>query len=259
MTVRSVKFVLSILAVMCFLLPAAAMAEDAPPPLAEVWMVTPKSGHGEEFRKAIKEHMAFRSENGDSREWQAYTPVLGDELNRIAIRFCCFSWADHDAYQEEMAGADKIRTHFAKHVTPHVEKWTHYFDQMNWSHSNWVEGKEPYKYYAVTEFDITPAHAAEFKAARDKLIQIGINQGWATDERPWLWTTRIGGTPQQSVVIPHVNYASFDRDQDAFFRFLSEHMGNDKAVALLEEFSSATKKSYFQIWEHETSLSMSRD
>ena len=110
MNKRPVNFVLSVLAALFFLLPAVSMAEDSPPPLAEMWMVTPKAGHGSEFYKALAEHMAFRSEHGDPREWQAYTPLLGDELNRVAIRSCCFSWADQDAYQAWRRGQRNQRT-----------------------------------------------------------------------------------------------------------------------------------------------------
>ena len=58
---RPVNFVLSVLASLFIMAPAISMAEDSPPPLAEMWIVTPKADHGSEFYKAITVHMAFRS------------------------------------------------------------------------------------------------------------------------------------------------------------------------------------------------------
>ena len=256
---RPVNFVLSVLAALFIMAPAISMAEDSPPPLAEMWIVTPKADHGSEFYKAIAEHMAFRSEHGDPRKWEAYSPLLGDQLNRLAIRFCCFSWADQDSYQAWSDDAKKINEHFQEHVAPHTEKWEHYFENMDWGNSNWVEEGGPYKLFAVTEFNLKAGHSAAFDAARDKMSQIALNQGWASSDHSWLWATTIGGKPQESIIVPHKNYASMDRDEDTFIRFLSKHMGDEAASALLEQFSGATWGSSFQIWELQEKYSMSSD
>ena len=256
---RPVNFVLSVLAALFIMMPAVSVAEDSTPPLADLWMVTIKADHGPEFYKAIAKHMAFRSEHGDPREWEAYTPLLGDELNRLAIRFCCFSWADQDQYQAWSDEATKINEHFQEHVAPHTEKWGHYFESLDWGNSNWVEEGEPYKLFAVTEFKLKAGHSADFDAARDKMSQIALNQGWASNDRSWLWATTIGGKPQESIIVPHKNFASMDRDEDSFIRFLSKHMGDDAASALLKQFSGATWGSSFQIWEHQEKYSMSSD
>jgi hypothetical protein len=254
---RQVKFVPGILAVLFFMLPAVGAAEDSPPPLAEMWIVTPKADHGTEFYKALGEHMAFRSEHGDPREWQAYSPLLGDQLNRLAIRFCCFNWADQDGYQEWDEQAEEITAHFNEHVGPHAEKWEHYFESMDWENSHWPDDVAQYKLFAVTEFNLKPGEGADFRAARDKILQIALNQGWATGDHAWLWASTIGGKPQESIIIPHKNFASMDRKDDSFTSFLSEHMGADAAAALLKQFSSATWSSNYQIWQHQEKYSMS--
>ena len=255
---RPVNFVLSVLAPLFFMVPAISIAQDSPLPLAEVWIATPNPDHASDFYKGVTAHMAFRSENGDPREWQVYTPLLGDDLGRVAFRACCFSWADQDAYQEWSEKSDEVNAHFNKHVAPHVVKWEHYFDTQNWKNSHWVED-DSYKLFAVTQFQVKPGHAADFNAARDKLLQVALNQGWATDNHPWLWAARVGGNPTESIIIPHKNFASMDRDEETFSRFLSKHMGDDAAAALMQQFSSATLGSNYQIWKHEEKYSMSSD
>lgn len=256
---KPVKLILSALAVLFFMLPVAVVAQDTPPPMAEAWVVTPKDGQSTELWKGLTAHMAFRSEHGDKREWQAYTPVLGDDLSRIAIRFCCFNWADQDTYDAEMDNADEINEHFKKHVAPHTATWTHYFESFGWENSHWVEGDEDYTLYAVTTFHLKPGQAAQFGAARDKMSQIALNQGWATDKRAWLWSETIGGKPQQSIIVPHVNYASMDRGDKTFYKFLTEHMSEAEASALLQEFAESSWTSDFQIWKHQEELSMDSD
>lgn len=247
------------LAVLIFLAPAVSAAEDPPPPLAEMWLATPKEGHGDEFFEALEAHMAFRKEHGDPRSWQVYTPLLGEDLDRVAIRFCCFEWADQDAYSLWNDENENVGEHFNENVAPHAAHWAHYLEQVGWKNSHWVEDGDPYRFYAVTEFNLWPGHGADFDAARDKMSQIALNQGWATDDRAWLWTTTIGGGPQEGIVIPYRNYAEMDRDEDSFFRFLAKHMGDDAAADLLKQFSSAAKSSNYQIWEHQEKYSMSHD
>jgi hypothetical protein len=259
MNKRPAKFVLSLLAVLIFTAPILANAQDAPPPLTEMWLVTPKAGHQAEFKKGLAAHMAFRSEHGDPRSWQSYTPLLGDNLSQVAIRYCCFEWADQDAYREWSDQAEEISAHFAENVAPHAENWEHYFEASDFKNSHWVEENGPYKFFAVTDFKIKQGHSREFDDARDKMSQIALDQGWATNDRSWLWTTTIGGPPQEGIVIPYKNFAAMDRDEDSFYRFLSKHMGDEAAAALLQQFSTAAKSSHFQIWEHQEEYSMSSD
>jgi len=257
---RPFNFVLSVLAVIFFMVPAVVVqAGDVPPPLAELWVVSPKEGQGTEFRKALADHLAYRAEHGDPRAWQVYTPMLGDDLGRFAIRFCCFKWADQDSYTAWSDTADKINAHFMENVAPLVEKSEHYFESMDWSNSHWVGPPNSYKYIAVTEFNIKPGHGSDFKEARDTMSQIALNQGWATDEHAWIWGSTIGGKAQESIIIPHKNFASFDRGDEDFSSFLSRNMGAEKAAELMEQFSGASWSTNFQIWEYQQDLSMSTD
>jgi hypothetical protein len=254
-----VNFVQQAIVLFFLLLPAAATLAEGPPPLAEMWLVTPKAGQSSEFRKALAEHMAFRSEHGDPREWQAYTPLLGDNLSQVAIRFCCFNWADQDGYTVWGSSADTIQDHFNEHVAPLTEKWEHYFESLDWGNSHWADSARSATYYAVTEFNIKPGSGPDFDEARDAMSQIALNQGWAADNRSWLWASTIGGGQRESVIIPHDNFASFDRGEEDFSSFLSRHLGAEKAAELMKQFASASVSTHFQIWKHQSELSMSTD
>ena len=249
-----------VLSALILLAPALVLAAEAPPPLAEMWVLTSKPDHDDEFRAAIKEHMAFRSEHGDPRAWQAYTPVLGDELNRVAVRFCCINWADADSYRAWSMNATEVGEHFEKHVAPHVGSAAHYFETIDWANSHWSDAGGPYRLFAVTEWDIKPGHSAQLSAAVDKMSQIAIEQGWASDTRNWLWMSPVGGSPRLSIVIPHRNYAGLEQEEDTFFRFLSEHLGSEeKAAEVFQQFEGAIAGSEFQIWAHRDDLSMAEN
>lgn len=253
------NYLLSALVALAFTLPLAAAAE-APPPLAENWMLVPKADKYDDFEEGLKKHMAFRKEHGDTRSWQAYTPTLGDKLNRVGIRYCCISWADVDSYRAWSMENKKIGEHYQEHVAPYVESAAHYFNSISWENSHWESENGPYKLFAVTSFEIKPGAAGTFDAARDKMSQIAINQGWASPEHVWMWSTRIGGSPQESVVTPYKNWADMEREGETFFQFLVRKLGSDDAAgALLDEFSSAIKNTDYQVWVHREDLSMPND
>ncbi|MDT8321166.1 MAG: hypothetical protein RQ826_11630 [Xanthomonadales bacterium] len=243
------------IAALLLLLPFSTPAQEAPGPLAEMWIVTPKEGHSTQFVASLKEHIALRSEQDDPRQWEVYTPLLGDELGRFAIRACCFNWADLDAYTAWDESKTGVYAHFNEKVAPLVDKAEHYFDEIDWTSSHWNDGS--YRYFSITEFMPRAGHANQFKGARVKLSQIAIDQGWASDERSWLWLSRIGGKPSVSLVVPHENYADMAGGDEAFFQFLASKLGSsEEAMKLMQEFSGSSWGSKYQLWEHHPDLSM---
>lgn len=250
------KLMFGLLTVLTCFMPHLVLAQ-APSPLAEMWLMVPKAGHAQELNEAIKQHMAFRSGQGDPWRWATYTPLLGDELDRVGVRSCCYHWADVDAYGEWSRSKPAVGAHFNEHVAPHVETYAHYFEEIDWSNSHWNDKGAAYKYFAVTEFALKAGHAAEFHAAREKMSQIAINQGWANDERSWIWATTIGGKPTVSVVVPHEDFASMGEKGEGFLGFLARSLGSEEAAAeLLQQFSAATEGSDYQVWVHRPELSM---
>jgi len=250
------KLLLGLLSAAACFLPHLALAQ-APPPLAEMWMMVPKAGHAQELNDALKKHLDFRSEQGDPWRWDTYTPLLGEDLARVGVRSCCHSWADIDAYGEWSRSKPDVVANFNEHVAPHVEKYAHYYEEMDWANSHWNDKGDQYKYFAVTEFALKAGHAAEFHAARTQMSQIAIEQGWANDDRSWAWATMIGGKPTVAVVVPYENFASMEQKGEGFIDFLSRHLGSQEAAAgLMQKFSAATWSSDYQVWVHRAELSM---
>ena len=250
------KTLLFIMTGLLALAPFAAQAQD-PGNIAESWAMVPKQDQREEFFDGLKEHMEVRSEAGDPWKWYTYTPVLGDELDRVVVRTCCFNWADKDAYDKWAAENPKVQEHWAETVAPHVQSYAHNFSNVSWVNSNIESDWGPYRFYKVTEFTIHSGMASEFDAARDKISQIALNQGWAGEERPWIWTTAIGGSATESIVTPMKNYADMEPKGQTFFNFLSGVLGSDeKAEEVLQQLSKTVASQETQIWELHSDLSM---
>jgi hypothetical protein len=250
------KLILVPLATASFFVSGLVLAQETPP-LAELWIAAPKAGHEQQFKDGLAKHMTFRTEQGDPWRWDVYTPLLGDNLGRTAIRSCCHDWADVDSYREWRSGQSAVGDHFNEHVAPHVEKYEHYFEEIDWANSHWVGEAGPYKYFAVTDFSLRAGRAGDFHAAREKMSQIAINQGWADSTRSWIWATTIGGKPSVSVIVPYKNFAGMASAGEGFADFLARQLGSAEAAAeLMGQFSESTWGSDYQVWVHEENLSM---
>jgi len=247
------RITLSLLATACLSVPGLVLAQEPAQPLAERWVIVPKAGEEQELSKALRDHIAFRSEHGDPRQWTAFSPLLGDDLDRIAVRSCCHSWADQDTYREWGLNHPEIGSHFDETVAPHVEKYAHFFEEIDWTNSHWNSEGGPYTYFAVTTFTVKPGQTGEFRAPLEKMSQIAIDQRWADGNRSWLWSSNIGGSPTVSIIVPHKNFAGMGGEGgEQFADFLARQLGSaDAATDLMKQFSGATLKSDFQIWMRE--------
>jgi hypothetical protein len=226
--------------------------------LVSYWEIVPKAGQEEAFEEAWKANVAIRAESETPRPWQIYTPVTGEALNVYVFRFCCFEWGGQDAYIAWNEGNSAVGDDWDENVHPHVESYAHYFAEIDLDNSHWPDDVSRFKYFGVTTWSLAPGGGVAYDSARDEISQIAINNGWATDDRFWGWSTRIGGSPQESIVVPYENYADMVPGEQSFFEFLTEHMGSAEAAgALFEKFSSAVSSSNYTIWAHDPDLSMS--
>ncbi len=252
------KFLLLLMTGLLTLAPLAAQAQN-PGAISEMWTMVPKPDHRTEFIEALQEHMKVRADAGDPWVWNTYSPMLGENLDVIAVRYCCFDWAEKDAYEKWSADNPKVQEHWNTAVHPHVQSYGHYFDRVSWVNSNFDSDWGPYRFFRVTAFTLNAGMASEFDAARDKISQIALNQGWSGEERPWIWTTGVGGTSIERIISPMKNYADMEPEGQTFFNFLSGVLGSDeKAEELLQSLASTVASQETQIWEWHRDLSMKR-
>lgn len=257
---KASKHLLAAFAALLILMPFASQAAESWPTVTEMWTMVPKADERDKFFEGLKKHMEFRSEQGDPRAWHTYTPMLGDNINLVAVRYCCFNWADADTYRDWGEANPAVSEHFDKHVGAHVESYGHYFSEVSWGNSNIKSEWGPYRYYAVTEFTLKVGQSGHFDEARDAISQISLNQGWANEDRPWMWARSVGGTPKESIVIPHKNFASMHSDGESFFNFMARVMKSESAAEeLFQKLSGAVAEQDFQIWELHEDLSMKDD
>ena len=149
--------------------------EEKTPNLASVWVMSVKTGMFNQFMDAVAGHMAFRVEKADSRAWQTYTPVLGDSIGKtVSFRYCCFDWADEDAYIAETIEKG-FNEHWYANVGQFVENAGHYLSEVDLESSHWSDEAGAFAYFGVTSWTIKPSKYKDFTVMKKKFSKnLGI-------------------------------------------------------------------------------------
>ncbi len=248
----------SLVAAAMLIAPLAALADNHEADLSSVWIIKPKQGMAAEFEKALGEHAAMRSREGDSRDWQVYSVALGYHMGVYQVRHCCFDWADQDAYEAD--NADKgFGEHFQENVAEYVDHMHHYFEQMDMENSFWPDDIDA-TYYGVTSWKMKQGASPEAYQVREEFSKVASENGWG-EENPWLWLTRIGGEPTLMIVSPYDNYADMKPPEQEFFEFMVEKTGMeaDEVAAMFQTFGSAFTSEDYTIWRSRPDLSVEID
>lgn len=238
-------------------LPASALAQDeeaAPPSLTDVWLVVPKAGMESEFFAAIAADKELRDKKNDSRSWEVYTVEMGDHTNVVQFRACCFDWGDEDAYriEEEEKGFSK---HWNEKVEPYIDHYHRQYQKLDYENSHWPDGKGDGPFYGVTTWKIKAGSGPASGAARKKMSQLALNEGWASDENNWLWHWSLAGKPTLMIASSFASYADMAPPEQSFNEFAVEKLGEEEAGELFADFNSGLGGSDYTIWVHQPELS----
>lgn len=245
-------------------LPLGVLADEheaeEQPSLSDVWIVVPKAGMETEFNDAIEKHVAFRKEQGESRDWNGFRVAIGDNLRPVMFRHCCFDWADQDAYLDDES-LEAIGDDYMENVFPYVDHAHHYFERTDRENSHWPEGEAtdgPY-YWVTTlkwEADTGPGPGQ----AREKISQLAKEHGWGEAGNNWLWLTRIGGEPMVMIVGASGDYAGMADPDPSFYEFMTEKMGSsDEIDALFGEYRTGMKSVNRTLWVRDEDISTAED
>ena len=238
------------------LAPLSVLADghEKAPALSDVWQVVPKKGMENEFEEAVKAHMQFRAEAGESRNWWVFTPTIGYNMNMYAFRSCCFNWADMDGFVAENREKG-LAENWNANVHQYVDHYHHYVEETDWDNSHWPQDTDKGPYYGVTEWTWKEDAGPESDDAMKKMSQVALEEGWSDLGREWVWLDRTGGKPTRMIVISYENYADMAPLEQSFGEFLSEKIGEEEAAAVFADFSSGFKSSQYGVWYYREDLS----
>jgi hypothetical protein len=227
---------------------------EAPPPLSDVWVMVAKPGMDEEFSAAVARHLQFRKDAGESREWNGFRVVAGHNMERVAFRACCFSWADLDEHTAQGAELGLVE-HFSANVAQYVDHMHHYLEAADWENSHWPDEGTSGPYYGVTTWKVKQGSGPASGAAKKKFSELALTEGWADDDNNWIWFSRQVGAASVSLVSSFESFADMAPPEQSFYEFVVENLGEAETDALFADFSGGFDDSDYTIWRLDPSIS----
>lgn len=238
------KFLMLWLVSSLFYVVSAAASEPEPEWLAEVWQFTPKPDMVAEFEQAVKAHRSERVKLADPRQWQVYSPVLGNQLDTYIIRSCCYQWQDMDSYVKWTMEKNPM-AHFNQHIAPTLQHSAHYFSVMDMKNSNWPAELE-YRYVGVNTFYVKPGHGMMANKGLITMSEIAKKNDWPLNYS-WMWG--IGGSPRLYLAIPYNNYAHMAPPAVKFNDLLKKHFGNEaKALEFNQQWLMNFESTFYNLY-----------
>ncbi|NMP15601.1 hypothetical protein [Thalassotalea sp. Y01] len=226
---------------------------EKPKSLADMWVMVPNAGQQAQFEQAFKEHLKYRLSKKDPREWHVFVPTVGVDMNRYAVRFCCTSFKDVEAYNK-WAKDNDIGKHWNETVAQYVASYEHFFGRMDFDNSHWPDDGKKYRYFAVTEYQVKMGKSESVEAGKKTLSDNAKAMKWPY---LWSWSWTIGGEGGLNLVIPYENFEGMTPPDKSFGEALSEHLKDDaKTAEIFSNWSDNFSSTNYTIWSLRDDMSM---
>jgi hypothetical protein len=246
--VRASALALAFLLVPCG---AAVAEEETPGKLADSWIFWIKAGQEAAFEAAVKEHVAWRKAEGEASSWNAYQPIVGDDLTYFVFRSDGHHWKDFDTNQEWSLKAEAVQK-FNEHVAPYVERMEHYISELDTDHTRWVDSAE-YRYFGVWEVKLKGGAYDKMNEALTVIHKVAVDQKWS---RSYAVAWTIGGEGGMTVVWPFKSYADMADPDPPFSKVLATELGSeDAAKSVFRQWYSSFKSQHYTIYASRPDLS----
>ena len=247
-------FAAGVLGALTLLLACSTPAQDDRATMTDVFLVLPKSGMTAAFEQALREHIAYRQDAGETRAWETYTVALGDNPSIYQFRSGGMDWADFDAGVAE-DGEKGLGSNWAANVDQYVEHLHHYIEVSDFDNSDWPEDLGQKPYYGVTTWSVNGNAEAAADAAREEFSRVAMAGNWSATAGNWMWLSRVGGSSKMMLVTAYDSFANMAPPEESFYEFLASQVGEDQAASLFADFGAGYTSSNYTIWAYRPDLS----
>ena len=179
-------------------------AQDAPDTISRSYTSRVKAGHELQFEEALKQHMAWHTQQNDTWRWNTYMLVSGERLGQYISISGGHRWADFDspAVSEEADNADAL----AK-LGEHVERISSGFANGLAAVSRPPSSSEPSPLVQVLTYRLNQGHGARFRDVLRRFDDAAEETNWS-GRYSWLEILSGGAEGTYILVLPHANWAS---------------------------------------------------
>ena len=230
---------------------AAMAAEPAPGKLTDTWVFWVKAGHEAAFQAGIKAHVAWRKSAGEPFTWNAYQPIVGDDLTHYVFRSQGHQWKDFDvnnAWEMKTNANQK----YDEQVLPHTERVEHYISELDTEHSSWTDSPD-YTYFGVTFAQLKPGTYDQMNEALTTIHTAAVAQKWP---RSYSIAWQIGGRGGMMIASPFKSFADMADPETPFLKVLATALGSEGAAkSVFKTFGSCLESERYTVYATRPDLS----
>ena len=204
--------------------------------MARTYTLAVDPGMAEQVEEAIRGHMAWRQQHGDTWTWNVFQVVNGDNFGHYLMRSGGHRWADIDAYTPTTVGRDGP-AHLLTTTGPYVTSVSNRITQVLSSVSRMPEDLSGMTLYAVTNYEVSSPVRFNLSIAR---FHTAISQ--ANSPLRYQYAVVVNSGQAGTILVrPAENWSALAPPPKLIPQMLIEAYGEDDAVTLLEQFASSVR------------------
>jgi hypothetical protein len=237
--------------VLLLLLVLPVVAQEEPGPIARVFVDKAKAGKVQQYEEAVKQHIAWHREQGDTWSWVVRQIESGEALGQYVWITSGHHWGDFD---NPGVPSDEDAAHFDSIAGQYVESSTSVFYRYLDDVSRPLEGETPAPVGQAIFFQIRRGKGDEFMNAVKKVHQAIEKTDWPAR---YFWVALVSGgyQPTYVLVIQEENWAGLSPSEKSFEAMLEEAYGRQEAKEIQKVFDKTIKSERSQISVYRPDLS----
>ncbi len=233
------------------LLALPAGAQQEPGVLTQLFAVRAKAGMTQQFETALKQHMDWARQNGETWPWYTYIVSTGDRLGEYIIRSPGHRWEDLDTHASMMG---KLRDRWIANVAQYVETISSSISAFHPNVSRWPEGVMPPTLASVSRYHLNPGGSRDFHHAIKKVHEAIGKANWPA-QYGWLSVVSGGESPTFVLVLPYKSWADMKSPEKSLADVLEEVYGRQDSDAIRESFAKSVHCEQTMVVQHRPDLS----
>jgi hypothetical protein len=238
------------MSVLFLALPVATQEE--PGVVARVFFISPKIGHAQQFEEAIKQHIAWRRQQGETWTWWTWQIQSGERFGQYVVGTFGHQWSDFD---NPPLSPQEASAHFWSTTGQHVESATSQFALFLPNLSAAPSGDGPASLSVVLTFHLNG------RGSVPKFLNAVAKTGKGIQKTNWpsrgFWYVLVSGTKQPAYILAlaQENWADLAPPERSYPAMLEEAYGRQEAEAILKTFDKTIKSQYSEIFLYRPDLS----
>lgn len=241
---KSMFLLLALLAALA--IPAAAQQQ---PTLSVAYFVEVEGGKAIEFENALKGHLQWLGQQGETWAWNTWLRAIGDDLTVYVIISGGHTFQDLDARAAFQA---QNRQRWLANVGPFTEKISSRLSITRPDISRAPEG--PFSMAWVFANTVRPGKEAEYEHALKQVHEAIGKTNWPV--KYFFTQTIVGGAlPTYTLVLPGSSWSDFAPPAKSFEAMLEEAYGREGARQLMEIFGKTEESAGSWVYLHRPDLS----